>query len=108
MSSVILVTSRNKWKDKFHKKLVFSTLTDEHILRLLMLQKIKISRNLSDTIKIYIDDIILDDMSIHKKLLNILKYKASDFNITIIDINNEIDEEEINLYNQKVQLKYLK
>tara|TARA_Y100000816_G_C26035548_1_gene542224 strand:- start:478 stop:699 length:222 start_codon:yes stop_codon:yes gene_type:complete len=73
-----------------------------------MLQKIKISRNLADTIKIYIDDIILDDMDMHKKLLNILKYKASDFNIKVIDINNEIDEKEINLYNKKVELKYLK
>ena len=40
MKPYILVTNQSKWNDIFHTKLIFKTLTDEHILRILFLQKI--------------------------------------------------------------------
>ncbi len=100
--STILITSKDKWKKYFNRKLIFDTLTDEHVLRLLFLQKIKIAKNLKDSIKIYTDDIELDDMKLHLKLKNILKYEADTLNIKIIDINTSVNIEEIEFYNRIV------
>ena len=98
--STILITQTDKWVKHFHKKLIFKTLTDEHVLRILFLQKIKKAKDLNDSIKIYIDDIELDDMKLHLKLKNILKYEADTYNIKIIDINDSVDVEEIEFYNR--------
>jgi hypothetical protein len=98
--STILITQTDKRVKHFHKKLIFKTLTDEHVLRLLFLQKIKKAKDLNDSIKIYIDDIELDDMKLHLKLKNILKYEADTYNIKIIDINDSVDVEEIEFYNR--------
>ena len=98
--STILITHTDKWVKHFHKKLIFKTLTDEHVLRLLFLQKIKKAKDLNDSIKIYIDDIELDDMKLHLKLKHILKYEADAFNIKIIDINDSVNIDEIEFYNR--------
>ena len=108
MTSVLLITERIKWKSLFHSKLIFSTLTDEHVIRLLLLQKIKLNKDISDTIKIYLDDLELEEFNLNSKLFNILKYKADQYNIKIIDINIQIDKDEISDYNNRVSLKYSK
>jgi hypothetical protein len=108
MTSVLLITEGTQWNSLFHPKLIFKTLTDEHILRLLLLQKIKRDQSLSDTIKIYLDNIELGDMNISPKLYHILKYECDTYHIKILDIHTEIDRGEIEEYNKKVSLKYSK
>ena len=49
--SSLLISKSDKYNDIFHSKLIFPTLTDEHVVRLVMLQKIKIARKLDDKIK---------------------------------------------------------
>tara|TARA_B100000575_G_scaffold294610_1_gene312168 strand:+ start:8385 stop:8711 length:327 start_codon:yes stop_codon:yes gene_type:complete len=105
MTSVLLITRGTKWKSLFHSKLIFTTLTDEHVLRLLLLQKIKLNKGIQDTIKIYLDDLELEEFDLNPKLFNILKYSADQYNINIIDINIQIDKDEISNYNKIVSLK---
>ena len=38
--SSLLISKSDKYNDIFHSKLIFPTLTDEHVVRLVMLQKI--------------------------------------------------------------------
>tara|TARA_B100000963_G_C22639677_1_gene679714 strand:+ start:2873 stop:3211 length:339 start_codon:yes stop_codon:yes gene_type:complete len=103
--SNILVTfsiKKSKYSSIFNDKLVFETLTDEHVLRLVMLQKIKKARNLEDIIKIYLDKCELDDFNLNSKLHNLLKYESSVFNINILNIEDGYNKEEIENYNRKV------
>lgn len=103
-TGVILITkNKNKWKDVFNDNLIFDTLTDEHVLRILFLQKIKIAKSLNDKIKIYLDEIELDDFNLTYKLYSILKYKSDDYNIEILDIDNGYNFDEIIEYNNKVE-----
>tara|TARA_B100001093_G_scaffold466056_1_gene484193 strand:+ start:1256 stop:1594 length:339 start_codon:yes stop_codon:yes gene_type:complete len=100
---VILITKdKEKWNTIFNDQLIFSTLTDEHILRILFLQKIKISQNIDDIVKIYMEDYNLDDFTISDKLYKILKYNSGDYNIRILDINDGYDIDEIVKYNNKI------
>ena len=106
---VILITKdKEKWNTIFNDQLIFSTLTDEHILRILFLQKIKISQNIDDIVKIYMEDYNLDDFTISDKLYRILKYNSGDYNIRILDISDGYDIEEINIYNKRVVDLYKK
>ena len=42
MDSFLMITeNKDKWKEIFHEKLIFSKLTNDHVLRLLTLQKIR-------------------------------------------------------------------
>jgi hypothetical protein len=101
--STILITKDNKYKDLFHSKLVFSQLTDEHIVRLVMLQKIKLARKLEDKIKIYLHNCEIEDFNISNKLKNLLKYESDVFNISVIDINDGYNEKEITEYSNKLR-----
>tara|TARA_B100000683_G_C12282560_1_gene470536 strand:- start:123 stop:455 length:333 start_codon:yes stop_codon:yes gene_type:complete len=101
--SSILISNESGWKKHFHDKLVFDTLTDEHVLRILFLQKIKKAKELNDVIKIYMDNIELDDIELHPKLKNILKYESDNYNIKILDINETVNLEEIQYYNKIVE-----
>tara|TARA_E500000178_G_C17022057_1_gene756121 strand:- start:2815 stop:3144 length:330 start_codon:yes stop_codon:yes gene_type:complete len=102
MPPCLIITSNDKWNNIFHKKLIFNTLTDEHILRLLFIQKIKIAKKLNEVITIYLDNIELDEMNINPKLIGILKYRADIYNIHVRDICNGYDEEQIKLYSKIV------
>lgn len=66
--SSLLISKTDKYNDIFHSKLIFPTLTDEHVVRLVMLQKIKIARKLDDKIKIYLHKCELEDSSVLEKL----------------------------------------
>jgi hypothetical protein len=100
---VILITNnKERWNTVFNEKLIFNTLTDEHILRILFLQKIKISQRINDFVKIYIDDFTLEDFSISNKLYKILKYNSEDYNIKLLDINDGYNIQEIVKYNNKI------
>lgn len=101
-ATIIISRNKSKWVSLFHPKLIFSTLTDEHILRLLFLQKIKISSNVNDNIKIYLDNIQLDDCTISYKLSCILKYHSSSYNIEILDIEDGYDINEIAEYTKLI------
>ena len=100
MVACIIITNNDKWNNIFHPKLIFSTLSDEHILRILFLQKIKIAKSINDVVKIYLDDIDLDDMNISPKLYAILKYESFKYNIEICDICNGYDINQIKSYNK--------
>tara|TARA_B100001094_G_C17838797_1_gene626915 strand:+ start:376 stop:705 length:330 start_codon:yes stop_codon:yes gene_type:complete len=100
MTGCIIITNNEKWNSIFHPKLIFSILSDEHILRILFLQKIKIAKSIKNVIKIYLDDIDLDDMNISSKLYGILKYESFKYNIEICDICNGYDIDEIKSYNK--------
>jgi len=102
MKPCILITNQSKWNNIFHTKLIFKTLTDEHVLRILFLQKIKISKSINDIVKIYLDDIELDEMNIHPKLLAILKYESCRYNIEIININNGYNIDEVREFNKHI------
>tara|TARA_B100001093_G_scaffold319891_1_gene305166 strand:- start:234 stop:569 length:336 start_codon:yes stop_codon:yes gene_type:complete len=103
--SNIIITfnkSKSKYSSFFNEKLVFETLTDEHVLRLVMLQKIKKAKSLEDVIKIYLDKCELDDFNLNSKLHNLLKYESSVFNIKLINTEDGLDMDEIEKYNKKV------
>tara|TARA_B100000401_G_scaffold438231_1_gene385976 strand:- start:805 stop:1134 length:330 start_codon:yes stop_codon:yes gene_type:complete len=102
MSACLIITKNNKWDNIFHRKLIFNTLTDEHILRLLFLQKIKIAKKLDESITIYLDNIELDEMSINPKLFAILKYQADIYNIHVRNTCNGYDEEQIKSYSKTI------
>jgi len=103
-TAILLITgNREKWENIFNAKLVFNKLTDEHVLRILFLQKIKKSRNLQDNIKIYLDNYDLEDFDIADKLYSLLRYKASDYNIQILDIEDGYNIDEITSYNKKIE-----
>ena len=42
--SSLLISKSDKFNDIFHSKLIFSRLTDEHVVRLNMLQKNKVGK----------------------------------------------------------------
>lgn len=75
--------------DKFGKNFCFTKLTDEHMTKLILMQKINksVNRETHVTINLH-NDIELDDFSdtLHPKILNILKYTSEDYNITIKNI----------------------
>jgi hypothetical protein len=76
---------------KYGEKYSFKELTNEHLTKLILLQKINIASNRQTQIYIHLDsEIEIDDFreKLHPKLFNILKYTIQDFNIFI----NKIDE----------------
>lgn len=103
--STILISKTNEYFDIFDHKLIFKELTDEHVVRLVMLQKIKKARQLDDSIKIYLNKLELEDLNLNKKLLNLLKYEAEVFNIDIVDISAGFNSEEIKKCSERVRYK---
>jgi hypothetical protein len=72
--------------NKFGQKYSFNTLTDEHITKLILLQKINKKINRNTRILIYLHpDLDIDDFEyiLHPKLFMILKYHYNDYNIFI-------------------------
>ena len=43
--SYIIITKNSEYKGLFHEKTIFKSLTNEHFLKILFLQKIKIKAN---------------------------------------------------------------
>ena len=99
--SSLLISKSDKFNDIFHSKLIFSTLTDEHVVRLIMLQKIKLAKKLDDKIKIYLHNIELEDIDLNDKLYKLLKYEAGTFNIEVLNNENGFNKEEIVEYSKK-------
>lgn len=105
MSPCLIITKNPKWSKLFHSSLIFDTLSDEHILRILFLQKIKLEKSIKDTIKIYLDEIELDEMNINPKLYSILKYQSGAYYIKLCNINEGFDKTEIESYNNIILKK---
>ena len=105
---VIIITNDKKWEDIFNKNLIFKTLTNEHTLRILFMQKIKLAKGIKETVKVYMDNVELDEFNLKPKLYNILKYESNDYMIEFLDINDGYDKKEIDNYNEKVELNKTK
>ena len=103
--STILISKTNEYSDIFHNRLIFKELSDEHVVRLVMLQKIKIAKNLNNKIKIYLNKIELDELNLNEKLYNLLKYESDTFNICILDITDGFDSDEIKECSDKVRYR---
>jgi hypothetical protein len=74
----------------FGKEYSFPKLTDEHLTKLLLLQKINKTANRQTIINIYLDDDIdIDDFeySLHPKLFTIIKYHSINYGIFIKKID---------------------
>jgi len=72
--------------NKFGKDFSFTTLTNEHFTKLLLLQKINKTASRYTIIHIYLDyDIDIDDFEnkLHPKLFTILKYHSENYGIFI-------------------------
>jgi hypothetical protein len=104
--STILISKTNEYSDIFDSKLIFKELTDEHVVRLVMLQKIKKARQLDDSIKIYLNKLELEDLNLNKKLFDLLKYEANAFNISVLDITNGFNSDEIKECSDRVRYKH--
>jgi hypothetical protein len=88
--SNIYNTTTQKNIEQFGKEYSFTTLTNEHLTKLLLLQKINKSANRITIITIYLDDDIdIDDFQdkLHPKLFTILKYHSINYGIFIKKIN---------------------
>jgi hypothetical protein len=75
--------------ERFGKNYCFTKLTNNHMTKLFLLQKINKSINRNTKIYIYLHPAIdLDDYneSLHPKILNILKYTPEVYNISIINL----------------------
>ena len=78
----------------FHDKLIFQTLTNEHLTRIFVMQKIKISANNPTKITIYFHNCCLEDFKLNKKLLDFIKdnkYNVYQKNIKDVDDQDIID-----------------
>ena len=60
----MITEDKDKWKEIFHEKLIFSKLTNEHVLRLLTLQKIRKHNNIESKLIIYLDNLDLDEFEL--------------------------------------------
>ena len=86
LDGYILISNNDSWTDLFHKKTVFKTLTDEHFLKILFLQKIKIKANNFTRVYIILDD-LEEDFNLKTKLLHIAKYSSESFGIFLKILN---------------------
>ena len=103
--SYILITLDNIYTDIFHKKTVFNTLTNEHFLKLLFLQKIKIKSNNFKKIFIYLDNLEFIDFNLSPKLLNIAKYSSENFGIFFKNIDHiQTNKAEIIKYKEFIDI----
>lgn len=100
MPVILISDSKSNWDNLFNKKLIFNTLTDEHVLRILFMQKIKIAKNIKEYVTIYLDKYEIEDFSLNSKLYTILKYQSSDYLINIKDIDEGYDKIYIEKYSK--------
>ena len=94
----ILITKKpEKFLDFFHKNTIHSSLDDDYVLRLLFLQKIKISSGNPTYLILYLDeDIQIEDFKLHPKLNKILSNPES-LNVKILS-TSEINISQAKLY----------
>tara|TARA_Y100000389_G_C17349068_1_gene457433 strand:- start:707 stop:1039 length:333 start_codon:yes stop_codon:yes gene_type:complete len=103
--STILISKTSEYSDIFDDKLIFKELTDEHVVRLVMLQKIKKAKQLDDSIKIYLNKLELEDLNLNQKLLDLLKYESGVFNIAVLDISEGFNSKEIKECSDRVRYR---
>ena len=70
--SYILISKNIDKFDYFHPKTLFNTLTNDHIIKILLLQKMRLKGNIKNKVFIYLDNLNLDDFRLNEKVLNIL------------------------------------
>lgn len=68
----------------FHDKIIFNTLTDEHLTKIFLLQKIKKEANNPTTITIYFHNKSLESFKLNDKLTNMLNSNCLDVNYKYI------------------------
>ena len=84
----------NNLKEIFHQKLIFNTLSNEHLTRLLIMQKIKNTSGNPTSITLYLHNFEITDFNLNKKLLNLIeqkKYRINYKNINLIDDKDVIN-----------------
>jgi len=79
---------KNVWINIFDQSIIFSKLTDEHTLKLLLIQKIKPIALRKGIITIYLHDIELEELGLHPKLYTILKYSGDQYGIVIKNVDS--------------------
>lgn len=85
---IIITKSIDKWSI-INPCLIFPTLDDNHLLQLIFLQKIKLHTCRLSSLFIILDDLDLDDFTLHPKLYNILKYTAPEsYNIHLVYLDD--------------------
>lgn len=94
---LIITQNDSKYKELFHPKTIFKTLTNEHLLQILFLQKIKIISNNPTKINIYLDNMNIDDFNLNEKLKFIIKNCSDKFSIYFISAE-DLDDKEVTQY----------
>ena len=79
----------------FHDKLIFNKITDEHLTRIFVIQKIKGASSNPTKTTIYLHDCQLEDFHLNTKLLEFIKY--SKYNVHVKDIANVTDQDIIDI-----------
>jgi hypothetical protein len=113
MDYAICITKEpSNWNSIFNSKLIFYSLTDEHALKLLLMQKIKPIALRKGIITIYLHDIELEEIGLHPKLYTILKYSGDVYGIFVKTIDNPGDLtsdeiEHIQTINEFIKKEYI-
>ena len=76
----------------FHEKIIFNTITDEHLTKIFVLQKIKRKADNPTSMTIYFHNNTIDSYNLHKKLVKMLEEKELDVSYKYI---NDITDEDI-------------
>lgn len=95
---IIVTKTPEKYKEIFHKKIIFTSLTEEYMLKLMFLQKMKQKVNNFTSINIYLEDFKLDDFNFSSKLNNLISSKLNELMIHFKDIKY-LNLKEIKQYN---------
>ena len=94
--SYIIITQHKNNFSYFNDKTIFNTLTNEHIIKILILQKIKNSGNVKTSINIFLDNFKLKDFNLNDKVMELLE-NSDKYHIYFKGIN-EIDKKKIMNY----------
>lgn len=85
---IVITKNKHKWSN-INPTIIFSSLDDNHVLQLILLQKFKIHSCRSSILYIILDNLDLDDFNLHPKLYYILKYTAENtYNIHIVSLDD--------------------
>ena len=87
----------------FHEKIIFNTLTDEHLTKIFILQKIKRKASNPTNMTIYLHNLDLDTFKINPKLITMLKNNQLDVNIKNINTITEKDIIDIATYSKFIE-----
>jgi hypothetical protein len=88
-SGIVISKNVKEWSKKVNARLIHRTLSDEIALRIIMLQRYKISQNPEnrDKMTILLHNFDLDDFKLHPKLYIYLKYHNEALNIEVVEID---------------------